>query len=205
MSVYAYVCVCTYMCICMFAHTLMGDAVVFLVTVSEASLIGDMKKHFVSICMAVWKEIKEERGTEGEVPVGPMWEIVSGDRSESIHWKWLFILFKAWFYWWAVSREAVLFSITPLIIKADLPPNINSADVERQMEYIFLDRELSPWQPAWCPLKSVVPSKLNRRPRFLRPECFQLKALFLSTSWNYVARSWPLRYKGRDPIWGDSC
>jgi hypothetical protein len=53
MSVYAYVCVCTYMCICMFAHTLMGDAVVFLVTVSEASLIGDMKKHFVSICMAV--------------------------------------------------------------------------------------------------------------------------------------------------------
>lgn len=131
MSVYVYVCVCIYMCICMFVYILMGDAVVFLVIVSEVFFIGDMKKYFVFICMVVWKEIKEERGIEGEVLVGFMWEIVLGDRLESIYWKWFFILFKVWFYWWVVFREVVLFSIIFFIIKVDLFLNINSVDVER--------------------------------------------------------------------------
>ena len=55
-------CVCTYMCICMFAHTLLGDAVDFLVTVS-----GGLPHwgHEETLCICLHGCLKEDQGKEG--------------------------------------------------------------------------------------------------------------------------------------------
>lgn len=42
---FMHMCVCIHICICVFAHTLLGAAVVSLVIVSEVPHIWDMKRH----------------------------------------------------------------------------------------------------------------------------------------------------------------